>query len=503
MLICEDPDCPFHGPEGLPLEVVDERMYRRPPTMVIGTVDKFAMLAWIPEARKLFGLDNGSVGPPDLIIQDELHLISGPLGSMVGHYETLIDELCTARSPTDGRGPKIIASTATIARADEQVQALYGRQARLFPAQALRAGDSFFAEERPDIPGRTYVGVLAAGLSSHAVSQIRTMATLLQAPANLRGIVEDPALDPYWSLIGYFNSLRELGRASTLIQADIREYLSWIWQRTGVSEARRDGIDRRRFIGTNQHVELTGRVPSAEIPEVLERLFTALPDSTTVDVCFATNMIQVGLDVPRLSLMTIVGQPKGTSEYIQASSRVGRDVKKPGLVVTNYNPFKPRDRSHFETFRPYHEATYRYVEPTSVTPFSLPVVERAIHALAVALIRFFEPSLRDGPGSGPSGGLQNQIREIVCRRIERVAPEEATRTRAVLDRFFEDWLRMQPGRYGDFAPHPPDIRPLMIPAGRMWRERDDAIPRSTPSSMRNVDAESDARVIQSFSSEGT
>jgi len=190
-------------------------------------------------------------------------------------------------------------------------------------------------------------------------------------------------------------------------------------------------------------------------------------------------------------------------QAFQASSRVGRDVKKPGLVVTNYNPFKPRDRSHFETFRPYHEATYRYVEPTSVTPFSLPVVERAIHALAVALIRFFEPSLRDGPGSGPSGGLQNQIREIVCRRIERVAPEEATRTRAVLDRFFEDWLRMQPGRYGDFAPHPPDIRPLMIPAGRMWRERDDAIPRSTPSSMRNVDAESDARVIQSFSSEGT
>ena len=266
--------------------------------------------------------------------------------------------------------------------------------------QALQAGDSFFAEERSDIPGRTYVGVLASGLSSHVVAQIRTTAALLQAPADLRGIVADVALDPYWSLVAYFNSLRELGRASTLIQADIREYLNWIWQRTGVSESRTgEGPDLRRFI--NHHVELTSRVHSAEIPEVLERLFTALPDGGAVDVCFATNMIQVGLDVPRLSLMMIVGQPKGASEYIQASSRVGRDIQKPGVVVTNYNPFKPRDRSHFETFRQYHEAIYRYVEPTSVTPFSLPVLERAIHALAVALIRCFEPTLRDRPGGRP------------------------------------------------------------------------------------------------------
>ena len=172
---CEDPGCPFGNSHGLPLEVIDERIYRSPPTMVIGTVDKFATLPWNPEARRLFGLDVG-VSPPDLIIQDELHLISGPLGSMVGHYETVIEELCTRQDKGRRIGPKIVASTATISHADEQVQALYSRDARLFPAQALRAGDSFFAIERPELPGRTYVGVLGSGLSSHVVAQIRVTA---------------------------------------------------------------------------------------------------------------------------------------------------------------------------------------------------------------------------------------------------------------------------------------------------------------------------------------
>lgn len=494
-LVCEDPGCPFNDSRGLPLEVVDDRIYRRLPTLVIGTVDKFAMLPWNPETRRLFGVDCG-VAPPDLIIQDELHLISGPLGSMVGHYETLIDALSTRRSGTGRIGPKIVASTATIARAEAQVEALYARPARLFPPQALRAGDSFFGVERPDLPGRTYVGVLASGLSSHVVAQIRVTAALLQSPANLRGVAAPDDLDPYWTLVTYFNSLRELGRASTLIQADIREYLNWIWQRTGISDSRGQDVDLRRFI--NHDVELTSRVPSAQIPEILERLFTGLPDTTAVDVCFATNMIQVGLDVPRLSLMMIVGQPKGASEYIQASSRVGRDLEKPGLVVTNYNPFKPRDRSHFESFRQFHESIYRFVEPTSVTPFSLPVCERAIHALAVALIRCLDPSCRASPAGGPRPDLRAEVTDVILSRVAHVAPDEQERARAILDDFFESWSRKNPERYGDFSPHPDPGRPLMIAAGRIWGDGEDPIPRPTPSSMRSVDAECEARLLSAY-----
>ena len=348
--ICEDPDCDFNSIENeLPLAVVDEQIYESPPTLLIGTVDKFAMLAFRPEARRLFGITM-PYPPPNLIIQDELHLISGPLGSMVGHYETVIDALCC--SEVEGRSvpAKIIASTATISRAESQVHGLYGRPAFLFPPQALKAGDSFFAEEREDKTGRLYIGVLASALPSYVVSQIRTIGALLQAPKLFSDGKDTEAVDPYWTMMGYFNSLRELGHAATLIRADIREFLNAMWDRLGL---RRDfdhagNMDKRRFI--NKDVELTSRVQSSEIPSILRQLFTVYDDSSAsgaIDVCFATNMIQVGLDIPRLSLMTIVGQPKTTAEYIQASSRVGRDIDRPGIVVTNYNPF----RTNLETVR--------------------------------------------------------------------------------------------------------------------------------------------------------
>jgi len=498
--VCPDRACDFSQGEGLPLEVIDDRIYERPPTMVIGTVDKFAMLPFTPMARRLFGLDYGDVSPPDLIIQDELHLISGPLGSMVGHYETLIDALCT-RKGRDGRirSPKIVASTATISRADDQVHALYGRKARLFPPQALVAGESFFAQERADLAGRVYVGALGSGLSSHIVAQIRLTAALLQAPANLRKDWPDDAIDPYWTLVTYFNSLRELGRASTLIHADIREYLKWVWRRAGITDDPAGGRKVRRHVDEDRVAELTSRVPSEDIPAVLERLFTGIPDRGAVDVCFATNMIQVGLDVSRLSLMMIVGQPKGVSEYIQASSRVGRDLNRPGLVVTNYNPFKPRDRSHFESFRAYHENIYRFVEPTSVTPFSLPVNERAIHALAIALMRCLEPSMLDAPGAGPDEAIRARVRSIILDRAEHVAPDELERTRTVLDRFLDDWEARAPSWYGGFISQ--DGLPLMIPAGQTWHDPDDVIPRPTPTSMRSVDAESEARVSGAYGTE--
>jgi hypothetical protein len=496
---CEDPDCDFHSEEGLPLEVVDDGIYERPPTLVIGTVDKFAMMPWEPRSRLLFGIDNPeAVEPPSLIIQDELHLISGPLGSMVGHYETVVDDFST--DTRTGVPAKIIASTATIARASDQIRAVYGRRSMLFPPQGLVAGESFFAHESTDVPGRTYLGVLASALPSHVTAQVRTLAALLQAPA----LVDAPeeAKDPYWTLMVYFNSLRELGRASTLVQADIREYLNSVWDRIGLIESLIPGQAKqhRRFI--NNFEELTSRLRSGDIPSILQKLFVALPSKDTVDLCYATNMIQVGLDVSRLSLMSIVGQPKGASEYIQASSRVGRDPQKPGLVVTNYNPFKPRDRSHFESFRPFHENAYRHVEPTSVTPFSIPVCERAIHALAVAVARFRFPELRNSPDRGVKD-RRSEIVKMIRHRITAIAPEELGRATDILNRFLDDWERRRPQFYGDMSGNSPD--PLIWPAGKPVRP--DLVHvadllRSTPSSMRNVDAECEAVPVQNYGTEG-
>ena len=503
---CEDLGCAFSSEDGLPLEVVDEGLYRQPPTLLIGTVDKFAMMPWSPESRCLFGIDNPQAKtPPELIIQDELHLISGPLGSMVGHYETVIDEFTTAFRGGRRIPAKIVASTATIARASEQIMAVYARRSALFPPQGLRAGESFFAREGQGSAGRTYVGVLATAVPSHVTAQVRTLSTLLQAPAMAMtaGGKLDAIVDPYWSLVVYFNSLRELGRASTLVQADIREYLNAVWDRVGLSfEASYTGVDQRRFI--NNFDELTSRMRSSDIPGVLQKLFTAKPAKDTVDLCYATNMIQVGLDVPRLSIISIVGQPKGASEYIQASSRVGRGRDKPGLVITNFNPFKPRDRSHFENFRPFHENAYRHVEPTSVTPFSIPVCERALHALAVALVRFRYARHRENPRLGLSDAERTEVTRIVMDRVALVEPVEIDRARDTLDRFLDDWQRRKPQNYGKVSEIPND--PLIYAAGRVlppeFAHLIGAV-KATATSMRNVDADCEATPIVVYPNEGS
>lgn len=494
--ICDDPDCTFSVGEGLPVRVVDDELYSNPPTLVIGTVDKFALIPWTPASRSLFGLGTSAqYSPPELIIQDELHLISGPLGSMVGHYETLIDVLCRSSS---GAHAKIVASTATIARARDQIRSLYGRvSAQLFPPQALRAGESFFAEEARDRAGRAYVGVFASGLPSQITTQIRVLALLLQAPMSL-ACGDAPRLDLYWTLMVYFNSIRELGHAATLVHADIVEYLAAMWERMGIARVylAPNSQDRRRFI--NSDLELTSRVSSSEITDVMASLFISVGrrDPSPVDICLATNMVQVGLDVPRLNLMAIVGQPKTTSEYIQASSRVGRDM--PGLVVTILNPGKPRDRSHYEHFHAYHQSIYRYVEPTSVTPFALPVRERALHALVVALVRLWgNESVRRSPDPAPNEALVSRIRSTILERIRFVDEHEVTAAGNSIDAFVEEWRRVPPTRYGSFGQPQLDV-PLMYPAGSQQLPDWDDRAWATPSSMRNVDVTCNAQPISNY-----
>lgn len=495
-LVCEDPACDFCTGEGLPLQIIDEHIYEEPPTLCIGTVDKFALLPWYPRARRLFGIGIEAYDPPDLIIQDELHLISGPLGSMVGHYETVIDAL-SRRDRDDLQIPaKIVASTATISRASEQIMALYGgRKSFLFPPQGLKAGDSYFAKECDDKAGRKYVGVFATGLPSLTTTEVRVLASLLQAPKYVPHDAETD-LDPYWTLMIYFNSIRELGHAATLVRADVDEYMRVCWKRLGLTSAWGDNrAGQRRFI--NVDMELTSRVQNSEITEYMDRLFEKYDgtrNSYPVDVCLATNMIQVGLDVSRLSLMAIIGQPKTTAEYIQASSRVGRSGEGPGLVVTLLSPAKPRDRSHAEHFRAYHQSIYRYVEPTSLTPFAIPVTERALHALIITLARFWSDDADSNRADPPGPALEARIKEVISRRTRLVEPKELQRVEALMDSIFSEWHRLPPDAWGGFT-LVEDSVPFMYPSGMHPHEAWDKRAYATPSSMRNVDAGCNANIL--------
>lgn len=503
---CADAKCDFHEAPGLPMHVVDDAIYEECPTLVIGTVDKFAMLPWNVDARRLFGLGHVvDLSPPELIIQDELHLISGALGSMVGLYEGTIESLCRGRGPEPRPRPKIVASTATICRAPDQIRKLYARPSFLFPPQGLEAGDSFFAKEDREQQGRLYVGVMATAVGSHVTAQIRTVSALLQAPKMVAASPKE--MDPYWSLVAYFNSLRELGHAASLVRADIREHMNAMWDRLGIGAERagRSIPERRRFI--NHDLELTSRIPSSEVTHVLQKLFEEYTDAVdekgkslnrAVDVCLATNMIQVGLDVSRLGLMTVIGQPKTTSEYIQATSRVGRSKSGPGLVAVIYSPGKPRDRSHYEHFVSYHRSAYRWVEPTSVTPFSIPVRERALLAQIVTLARFWgEDSVRERPQPPPPKALTDKIAADILERALFVDESEHDGTRIMLEELVRDWRRLTPATYGGFGP-PPENPPLMYPAGTQpapsWAGRS----RPIPSSMRNVDAGCGAGVLAHY-----
>ncbi|HEX8145016.1 MAG TPA: helicase-related protein [Pyrinomonadaceae bacterium] len=491
---CPDNACEFN--DSLPIYVIDEDIYEKRPSLVIGTVDKFAMLAWRPQARSLFGIDEDGervASPPGLIIQDELHLISGPLGSMVGLYEAVIEELCTDRRGETPVPPKIVSSTATIRRYAEQINALYARdQVTLFPPPGLEAGDSFFARysKNPDgslRPGRIYVGVHAPGLGSLQTVQVRTFSALLQAPVPFT----DEERDPWWTLLLFFNSLRELGTTVSLFQSDIPDYFRVLLNRTSLTPAQ---IRDFRYIK-----ELTGRLRSEEVPEAIAALEVRTTDLGTrpVDVCLASNIIEVGVDIDRLSLMAVVGQPKTTSQYIQVTGRVGRlPQERPGLVVTIYGASKPRDRSHFEKFRSYHERLYAQVEPTSVTPFSPRVLDRALHAIMAAYaVQEGDQELVSRPYPYPED-MVNELRRILMPRVRQVDAAEVPNFERVFDRRAREWRNWQRTKwYGKWNDE--DI-PLIRAAGTYASRERANLSWATPMSMRNVDAECQIEITRLY-----
>lgn len=509
----------------LPLQVVDESIYENPPTLLLGTVDKFAMIPWKEKAGKLFGFrkDISSnihrICPPELIIQDELHLIAGPLGSMVGLYETMVQTLCNdyknikppfiSSDDVDYISPKVIASSATISRASEQVKNLYAiksdDQLSIFPAQGLEFGDTWFSEEKSlaeidnlgiqKFPGRRYVGILASGYPSAQTSIVRTYAMVLQKIKELSQTNKVKTIDYYWTLLGYFNSIRELGGASSLVHGDIIERLGQIQNRDLIVK------DKRRYL--NRLEELTSRVSSSEIPVILKKLETKFSTGTSqaLDICLATNMVATGVDISRLGMMFIHGQPKTTAEYIQASSRVGRDVPLgPGIIFSMYSPSKPRDKSHYEQFQGYHSRIYSNVEPTSVTPFSINARQRGLHAVIIGLTRHFSSgTLIKTPHTSDNiefDELTSIIKKLIEERCKTIDEEELINTTKLFERILKLWKTGGAQNYGDAANYNilnnNDPYPLMYATSAEVKE-DIKLKQTrfaTSTSMRGVDTES-------------
>lgn len=496
---CYNTKCDFSNEvNDLPLTVIDEDIYENPSTLLIGTVDKFAMLPFLPIAQRIFGICNGKrLNSPDLIIQDELHLISGPLGSTVGLYETMIGELSTFRANGIIRKPKIVASTATISRAKEQCNALFNcghENVFQFPPSGIDAGDSFFAKEDKNAVGRKYIGIYATSSSSYSMTIIRLYAALLYS-ANAIEVNSLEESDAYFTNLGYFNSLRELGQTATWISADISEYLHTIYKRR-YEDMDPEYKQKRRYI--YRYEELTSRIPGDKVTESLQNLnikcTNQLDGERPVDICLATNMISVGVDIPRLGLMTVVGQPKTTSEYIQATSRVGRSRNAHGAVFTVYNPARPRDRSHYEQFTFYHSKMYSYVEPSSVTPFSSPLRERALHAIVIGLIRLTQDEKNfDNTNIFNQEDLIERVKEIIEERTSNIDPEETISTMSDVDEILELWEARNPSKYQNFKND--EIEPLMYMSGTIpnieWADRG----FKTPTSMRNVDSSCEVAII--------
>lgn len=470
-IYCSDEHCMFYKYKDkripIPVCLVDEEIYAKCPTIILSTVDKFARLPWDVNTNSLFGRvdrkcsrdgyiaigaehpkrhnKTGSLPaaqveevkpflPPELIIQDELHLITGPLGTIYGAYETIIEDMCTH----DGIKPKYLVSTATIKNADNQAKSLYARkQTTQFPPNGFEIGDSFFIHEIPveEDPFRKYVGICAPG-QSVKTALLRTYAIILQTVGNLSQLDEwKDVIDPYYSLIGYFNSIRELGGAVRLLQDDIPKRMYVI--------KKKYNYPKMRYLNSGNNVEITSRMSSWQIPEKLNQLEVPYTSGKCLDTAVATNMIAVGMDVDRLGLMVVTGQPKQNSEYIQATSRIGRAY--PGLVVTLYNAYRPRDLSHYENFTGYHAQLYRFVEGTTATPFSARARDRVLHALIISAIRLLYPEMANNEDAKAIGTLSQEqidaVKEMILDRIKIVKPSARDDAGDEIDEFIGWWKR--------------------------------------------------------------
>lgn len=475
---CPNQLCDFKT--DIPVHVADDDVFETRPSLIIGTLDKFAQLAFNQNAGNIFNVDDKNT-KPDLIIQDELHLVSGPLGTISGLYEAAVDKLCES---SDGVRPKVIASTATIRNAGRQVKNLFDREVVQFPAPYIDSRDSFFAKElqgdEAKNKSRRYVGLFASGKTTQSI-MIKSVGTLQQGAYEIPA--ENSLKDPYWTTVGYFCSLRDLGGAIVRVQDDVRNLINSLGNRPGA---------RRGARPQKPPEELTSRIDEQELVSTRARLGYTMDNDNSIGSVLCSNMISVGLDIPRLSLMFILGQPKTTAEYIQASSRVGR--KFPGLVFMLYNPTRSRDRSFYEHFQRYHGSFYAEVEATSVTPYASRARERALHAAFVIIARHTISELKLGNSAGkfdPNSPKVKAIRDYLLDRFRRQDESEADDISRHLDSIIERWAA-KASTYSNglcYWGNPDSNGNLLVPfdsQSSVLTTQPDEFP--TMNQMRNVDA---------------
>lgn len=459
---CKNAACDFgqHQHNKLPCNVVDEVLYQHPPTLLVATIDKFAGLAWDERMQSFFSVDGNR--PPELIIQDELHLISSALGSIAGIYEAALDTILRSKNVR----PKYIASTATIKEAQDQVKKLFGKPLSIFPPPGLSAEDSFFAKTvSTDVrPGRMYVGYYAP-LLNRQKNLAPLAAILLAAPHMVFGknnVDKAALLDAWWTQVIYHGSLKGVGNSHNCFNIVVKDFYDRLINEYRQSEQSNDdnslpednynnfinnstpphqapnqqknnpiinALESRRQV---EIAQLTSNSSAQENATTFANLALGRDDENSVDAVLATNMISVGLDVSRLALMIINGQPLTTAEYIQASSRVGRS-EVPGIVFINYYRDQARSLSHYENFRSYHQSFYRFVEPTSVTPYTYQARKRALHAGLVISLRHGLPKLLHNNDANNFDPSDSQTRDIIDKFAKRCCDADPQRSAAICE----------------------------------------------------------------------
>ena len=501
----------------IPALTTDTQVYGSLPTMVIGTVDKFARIPFEAKSAALFGeasyhhciwgycrsySDMDQVGRkernyrrlenpskprrPDLIIQDEVHLVDGPLGSIFGMYEAVVDKL----SSRNLSRIKYIASTATTRRSADHILSLFGRRLALFPPPGMDADDRFFVREiarhplDDKLPGRLHLGVCAPGRGP-LTPLVRIWSRMAQSAHDHR---THPGIDRFWTLVGYFNTIRELAGAAALYMQDIPDYLRHI------------SPDDPRPTDEYGRRELSGRTPSYDLPVILDLLDkNHTVHHAGLDSLFTTSMFGTGVDVARLGAMLVSGQPKTAAAYIQSTGRVGR--KSGAIVVTFYRASKPRDLNNYEFFVRQHSQLHRFVEPSSAFPFAARARERTLGPAIVGLLR----NMRNlSSGWTPNNGATHMGTNRNSQEVEEVAQYIAERSqhqpesRRPRKADVENDIRSALEKWQAIASRRPDLlyheymnATRAIVLGDLLHEHEDieVVYRNTPSSMRHIEDE--------------